>query len=201
MPSVKLTNSLRSEIVNALLEQGGFHKVVKDKKKAYVEACHAFYYNVFKHYLSSFAFIHKGFFQHSDIFYINFDTNDINDGIYPLLRGGYKLLQVYVPDGYPSPNKCMTLDDLGITHDNTHLQAVITARKELSDELFKRKDASDKAMRVLNSVKTTKQLLKAWADIEPILAKVLPPPPTTEYAISEPIPDLNKTFGLVKEGK
>ena len=200
MASVKLTNTLRSDIVRALLEQGGFYKVAEAKKKAYVEACHAFYFNVFKPYLSSFAFINKGFFQHSDNFCINFDTNDINEGIYPMLRRGYKILQVDVPDGYPSPVRFMTLEDLGITHDNAYLQAVITARKKLSDELFKRQEAHDKAMRVLISVNTTNQLLKVWADIAPILAKVLPPQKTTNYAISEPITDLNKTFGLVKCG-
>ena len=198
MASVKLTNTLRSDIVRALLEQGGFYKVEETKKKAYVEACHAFYYNVFKSYLSSFAFINKGFFQHSDSFCINFDTNDINEGIYPMLRRGYRVLQIYVPDGYPSPARFMTLEDLGITHEDTHLQVVLTARKALSDELFKRQEAYDKAMRVLISVNTTNQLLKVWADIEPILAKVLPPQKTTNYAISEPIPDLNKLFGLVK---
>lgn len=198
MTSVKLTNSLRSDIVKALLEQGGFYKEVEAKKKAYVEACHVFYYNVFKPYLSSFAFINKGFFQHSDSFCIKFDTNDINEGIYPMLRRGYRVLQIYVPDGYPSPAIFMTLEDLGITHEDTHLQVVLTARKALSDELFKRQEAYDKAMRVLISVNTTNQLLKVWADIEPILAKVLPPQKTTNYAISEPIPDLNKSFGLVK---
>ena len=198
MTSVKLTNSLRSDIVQALLEQGGFYKEVEAKKKAYVEACHVFYYNVFKSYLSSFAFINKGFFQHSDSFCINFDTNDINEGIYPMLRRGYRVLQIYVPDGYPSPAMFMTLEDLGITHEDTHLQVVLTARKALSDELFKRQEAYDKTMRVLISVNTTNQLLKVWADIEPILAKVLPPQKTTNYAISEPIPDLNKLFGLVK---
>lgn len=198
MTSVKLTNSLRSDIVQALLEQGGFSKAEDAKKKAYVEACHAFYYNVFKSYLSSFAFINKGFFQHSDSFCINFDINNINEGIYPTLRRGYKTLQVDVPDGYPSPVRFMTLEDLGITHEDTHLQAVLTARKALSDELFKRQEAYDKAMRVLISVNTTNQLLKVWADIEPILAKVLPLQKTTNYPVSEPIHDLNKLFGLVK---
>ena len=201
MTSVKLTHALREAIVKALLEQGGFYKDVEAKKKAYVEACHAFYYNVFKSYLSSFAFINKGFFQHSDSFCINFDTKDINEGIYPMLKRGYKLLQVYVPDGYPSPVKFMTLEDLGITRDDAYLQAVLTARKALSDELFKRQEAYDKAMRVLTSVNTTNQLLKAWADIKPILAKVLPPQKTTNYPIGESIHDLNKTFSLVKETK
>ena len=45
------------------------------------------------------------------------------------------------------------------------------------------------------SVKLTNTLR---SDIEPILDKVLPPQKTTNYAISEPIPDLNKSFGLVK---
>ena len=115
-----------------------------------------------------------------------------------MLRRGYKVLQIDVPEGYPSPVRFMTLEDLGITHDDAYLQAVLTARKELSDELFKRQEAHDKTMRVLISVNTTSQLLKVWADIEPILDKVLPPQKTTNYAISEPIPDLNKTFGLVK---
>ena len=46
MVSVKLTNTLRSDIVRALLEQGGFYKVGETKKKAYVEAYHAFYFKV-----------------------------------------------------------------------------------------------------------------------------------------------------------
>ena len=199
MASVKLTNTLRNDIVRVFLEQGGFYKVEETKKKAYVEACHAFYFNVFKSCLSSFAGINKGFFQHFNNFYINFDTTDINinEGIYHTLRRGYKILQVDVPDGYPSPARFMTLEDLGITYDDTHLQAVIIARKALSDELFKQQEAYDKAMRVLISVNTTSQLLKVWADIEPILDKVLPPQKTTNYS-SEPIPDLNKSFGLVK---
>ena len=200
MASVKLTDTLRNDIVQVLLGQGGFYKVEETKKKAYVEACHAFYFNVFKSYLSSFAFINKGFFQHFNNFCINFDTSgiNINEGIYPMLRRGYKLLQVDVPDGYPSPVRFMTLEDLGITYEDTHLQAILTARKALSDELFKQQEAYDKAMRVLISVNTTSQLLKVWADIEPILDKVLPPQKTTNYTTSEPIPDLSKSFGLVK---
>lgn len=200
MASVKLTDTLRNDIVQVLLGQGGFYKVEETKKKAYVEACHAFYFNVFKSYLSSFAFINKGFFQHFNNFCINFDTSgiNINEGIYPMLRRGYKLLQVDVPDGYPSPVRYMTLEDLGITYEDTHLQAILTARKALSDELFEQQEAYHKAMRVLISVNTTNQLLKVWADIEPILDKVLPLQKTTNYTTSEPSPDLSKAFGLVK---
>ena len=146
MASVKLTNALRDDIVRVLLEQGGFYKVEETKKKAYVEACHAFYFNVFKSCLSSFARINKGFFRHSDSFCINFATTDINinEGIYPMLRRGYKIIQVDVPDGYPSPAIFMTLEDLGITYEDTHLQAVLIARKALSDELFRQQEAYDK---------------------------------------------------------
>ena len=81
MASVKLTNSLRLDIVHALLEQGGFYKVEETKKQAYIKACHTLYYNVFKSYLASFAFISNRFFRYSDSFGITFDTNDINDAL------------------------------------------------------------------------------------------------------------------------
>ena len=201
MTSVKLTKRLRDEIVHTLLEQGGFFKAEDAKREAYVNACHAFYYKVFEPYLASFAFIHKGFFYHSDTFCICFDTNDINTDMHAYVRRGYKLLQVYAPEGYPTPFKTLTLEELGITQEDAHLQAVLTARKELSDEHFKREEAAEKARRLLDSVTTTTQLLKVWADIEPVLTKLLPHQPTTKYPISEPIADLNNLFGLTKEDK
>lgn len=200
MASVKLTNSLRTDIVHTLLEQGGFYKVEEAKKQAYINACHTLYYNVFKSYLSSFAFISNRFFRYSDSFGITFDDNDINDGIDKAIATGWRCVKVYVPKGYPSPFHNMTLDELGITHDNDHLQALLTARKDWSDAVLKRKEAANKALSVLNSVNTTHQLLKVWADIEPVLAKVIPQQ-TTKYAISEPITDLNELFGLKKEDK
>ena len=201
MTSVKLTKHLRDEILDALLEQGGFSKAEDAKRKAYVEACHAFYYNVFKSYLAPFAFINKGFFYHSDTFCIYFDTDDINTGMHAFVRRGYKLLSVYAPEGYPTPFKTLTLEELGITQEDAHLQAVLTARKELSDAFFKTKEAAEKARRLLDSVTTTNQLLKVWADIEPILAKLLPQQPKANYPISEPIADLNKLFGFTKGDK
>lgn len=200
MASVKITNALRTRILTALLEQGGFYKAEEIKEQAYEKACHTFYHHVFKSYLSSFAFLNKRFFRYSGAFSITFATDDINKGIDRSLIYRWKTLKIYVPNGYPSPFHDMTLDELGITHDNEHLQALLTVRKDWNDAVLKRKEASDKAMRVLNSVNTTNQLLKVWADIEPVLAKVIPQQ-TTKYPISEPITDLNELFGLKKEDK
>lgn len=200
MASVKITNVLRTRILTALLEQGGFYKAEEIKEQAYEKACHTFYHHVFKSYLSSFAFLNKRFFRYSDSFGITFDDNDINDGIDKDIATGWRCVKVYVPNGYPSPFHNMSLDELGITHDNEHLQALLTARKDWSDAILKRKEAANKALSVLNSVNTTHQLLKVWADIEPVLAKVIPQQ-TNKYAISEPITDLNELFGLKKEDK
>lgn len=200
MASVKLTHSLRLDIVHALLEQGGFYKVEETKKQAYIKACHTLYYNVFKSYLASFAFINNRFFRYSDSFGITFDTNDINDGVDKTLNYGWATLKVYVPEGYPSPFHNMTLEELGIMKQNADLQHLLAVRKDWNDAILKRKEASEKAMRVLNSVNTTNQLLKVWADVEPILAPLMPQQ-TTKYPISEPITDLNELFGLKKEHK
>lgn len=200
MASVKLTNSLRTSILTALLEQGGFYKAEELKEQAYEKACHTFYYNVFKSYLSSFAFLSNRFFRYSDSFGITFDDNDINDGIDKGIATGWRCVKVYVPNGYPSPLHNMSLDELGITHGNAHLQALLTARKDWSDAILKRKEAANKALSVLNSVNTTHQLLKVWADVEPILAKILPKQ-TAKYPIGESITDLNELFGFKKEDK
>jgi len=200
MASVKLTEQLRRDIVRELLTQGGFYKTEELKEQAYKEACYTLYYNVFKSYLSSFTFISNRFFRYAVSFGITFDDTDINDGIDKTIAPSWRCVKVYVPNGYPSPFYNMSLDELGITRDNEHLQALLTARKDWNDAILKRKEAANKALSVLNSVNTAHQLLKVWADIEPVLAKVIPQL-TTKYAVSNPITDLNELFGLQKEDK
>lgn len=198
MASTKLTGQLRRDIVRELLTQGGFYKTEEAKKQAYINACHTLYYNVFKPYLSSFAFINKRFFTYSNSFGITFDDTDINDGIDKTIAPGWRCVKVYVPKGYPSPFYNMTLDELGITQDNEHLQTMLALRKEWNDAVLKTKEAANKAYKVLNSVNTTNQLVKVWADIEPIVTKILPNP-VAKFPIGEPITDLNELFGLKKE--
>lgn len=200
MASVKLNEQLRRNIVRELLAQGGFYKVEEGKKQSYEKACHTFYYNVFKSYLASFAFINKRFFNYSNSFDIIFDTDDINKGIAKSSVTGYRTVRVYVPNGYPSPFHNMTLEELGITEQNADLQHLLAMRRELNDATLKIKEATYKAYQVLNNVNTTNQLIKVWADVEPILAKLLPKQ-VAKYPIGESITDLNELFGLKKEDK
>ena len=200
MSSVKLTVQLRRDIVRALLKQGGFYKVEEGKKQAYEKACHAFYFNVFKPYLSSFVFINKRFFNYSDSFDIRFDSDDINKGIEKSIVTGYRTMRVYVPDGYPSPFHNMTLEELGIMEQNADLQHLLAVRREWNDATIKIREATYKAYQVLNNANTTSQLIKVWADVEPILAKLLPKQ-VAKYPIGASITDLNELFGLKKEGK
>ena len=197
MATVKLTNTLRNDIVRELLAQGGFYKVEEDKKQSYEKACHTFYYNVFKPYLASFAFISNRFFRYSNGFDIIFDTDDINKGIEKSIVTGYRTVRVYIPNGYPSPFHNMTLEELGITEQNADLQHLLAVRREWNDATLKIKEATYKAYQVLNNVNTTSQLIKVWADVEPIVAKLLPKQ-VAKYPIGESITDLNELFGLVK---
>ena len=198
MVSVKLTEHLRRQIVRELLTQGGFYKAEEAKKQAYINACHTLYYNVFKSYLSSFAFISNRFFRYADSFYISFANDDINKGIEKSLVTGHRRVRIYVPHGYPSPFHDMTLEELGIMEQNADLQRILNVRKEWNDAVLKTKEATYKAYQVLNSVNTTHQLLKVWADVEPILAKLLPKQ-VAKYPIGASITDLNELFGLKKE--
>ena len=200
MASVKLNEQLRRDIVRELLTQGGFYKVEEAKKQAYIKACHTLYYNVFKSYLASFAFINKRFFNYSNSFDIKFDTDDINKGIAKSIVTGYRTISVYVPNGYPSPLHNMTLEELGIMEQNADLQHLLAVRREWNDATLKIKEATYKAYQVLNNVNTTNQLIKVWADVEPILAKLLPKQ-VAKYPIGESITDLNELFGLKKESK
>ena len=196
MASVRLTDSLRADIKHRLLDKGGYVKVIEQKEQAYKQACKVFYETVFADYLSAFAFIPQRFFRYSATLTVVHDG--ANENIAAECRQYRNGVPIYIPDGMPSMLYDITLDELGIKPDDEVWLNLLKVRQAWSDAILKRNEASDKVMQVLNSVNTTHQLLKLWADVEPILNELMPKA-TVAHPVGIPIADLNTMFGLNKE--